>query len=141
MFRKLAALGQGHWHRDRSVKRLFSDDEALRDQELWRCKTTRGGRIVFEVAADFDERSKTWKEMLRLWVSRVYFSPTLAWLHPAAEACSPLQSTTSFIPKLYDSIKSLHQDAAVIGKLRAAAHVAVLRFVCSSLLAPQKSNT
>ncbi|KAK9854785.1 hypothetical protein WJX84_000152 [Apatococcus fuscideae] len=68
VFRKLAALGQGHWHSDRSVKRLFSDDEALRDQELWRCKTTRGGRIVFEVAADFDERSKTWKEMLRLWL-------------------------------------------------------------------------
>ena len=82
MFRKLAALGQGHWHSDRSVKRLFSEDEALRDQELWRCKTTRGGRIVFEVAADFDERSKTWKEMLRLWGEQSLLQPKLCLTAP-----------------------------------------------------------
>lgn len=38
-------------------------------QELWRLKITKGGRILFEVAVEYDEESRTWVEMIRLWVS------------------------------------------------------------------------
>ncbi len=37
-------------------------------QELWRLKITRAGRILFEVAVEYDEESRTWAEMIRLWV-------------------------------------------------------------------------
>jgi hypothetical protein len=37
-------------------------------QELWRLKITKGGRILFEVAVEYDEESRTWAEMIRLWV-------------------------------------------------------------------------
>jgi hypothetical protein len=30
----------------------------------------QGGRIVFEVAAEYSERSHDWKDVLRLWVRR-----------------------------------------------------------------------
>lgn len=35
---------------------------------MYRTKFTKGGRIVFEVAVDYDQATKTWREMLRLWV-------------------------------------------------------------------------
>lgn len=31
----------------------------------------QGGRIVFEVAADYSEAGRGWRDMLRLWVSEV----------------------------------------------------------------------
>lgn len=35
--------------------------------ELWRSKLTKGGRIVWEVAAEWSESSRCWREMLRIW--------------------------------------------------------------------------
>ncbi len=40
-----------------------------RDLELYSTKFTDAGRIVFEVAVDYDQVSHSWKEMLRIWVS------------------------------------------------------------------------
>ena len=39
-----------------------------RDLEVYRVKLTKGARIVFEVAVDYDQQTKSWREMLRLWV-------------------------------------------------------------------------
>ena len=38
-------------------------------QELWRLRVDKGGRILFEVAVEYDEESRSWSEMIRLWVS------------------------------------------------------------------------
>ena len=61
---RLQHLGQGMWARDKKTKRISTPSPTL---ELWSSKLTRAGRIVFEVAADWSETSKCWKEMLRLW--------------------------------------------------------------------------
>lgn len=68
MLRKLLSLAQGRWSQERSVKRLSVSDPALHDLELWSGKVLKGARILFESAVDFDETSRSWKEMLRIWV-------------------------------------------------------------------------
>lgn len=68
MLRKLLSLAQGRWSGERSVKRLKASNPALHDLELWRGKVLRGARVLFEIAVDFDEASRSWKEMLRIWV-------------------------------------------------------------------------
>ncbi|KAK9842411.1 hypothetical protein WJX84_005751 [Apatococcus fuscideae] len=65
---KLRSLAMGLWPSERSVKRINASNPALHDLELWSCKLLKGARILFEIAVDFEEASRTWKEMLRLWV-------------------------------------------------------------------------
>jgi hypothetical protein len=69
---RLQHLGTGLWARDKKTKRIATP--LVPSLELWSSKLTRAGRIVFEVAADWSELSKCWKEMLRLWVSSMLFS-------------------------------------------------------------------
>lgn len=49
---RLQNIGRGLWGSDGKCKRLMGYPPTL---ELWRSKLTRGGRIIFEVAADFSE--------------------------------------------------------------------------------------
>ncbi len=65
---KLRSLAMGLWPSERSVKRINASNPALHDLELWSCKLLKGARILFEIAVDFEEASRTWKEMVRLWV-------------------------------------------------------------------------
>eukprot|EP00887_Chlorella_sp_A99_P006107 scaffold22.g6107.t1 len=64
VLRRLEHIGLGLWARDKKTKRITTP---LKSLELWSSKLTRGGRIVFEVAADWSENYKEWKEMLRIW--------------------------------------------------------------------------
>ena len=68
MLKKLLSLAQGLWRGERSVKRITVTSPAFQDLELCSAKVLRGARILFEVAVDFDETSRSWKEMLRIWV-------------------------------------------------------------------------
>ena len=70
MLKKLLSLAQGLWPGERSVKRLNVSNPALCELELWSSKVLRGARIIFEVAVDFHEASRSWKEMLRIWVRK-----------------------------------------------------------------------
>lgn len=38
-------------------------------QELWRLRLDKGGRVLFEVATEYDEEAQYYAEMIRLWVS------------------------------------------------------------------------
>ncbi|MEW5318036.1 MAG: hypothetical protein WDW38_009289 [Sanguina aurantia] len=40
------------------------------DPEIWRLAIDRGGRILFEVAVEFNEEARTWMEMIRIWAAR-----------------------------------------------------------------------
>lgn len=42
--------------------------EICRDLEVYRTLLTKGGRIVFEVAVDYSQTARIWKDMIRLWV-------------------------------------------------------------------------
>ena len=42
--------------------------QACRDLEVYRTLLTKGGRIVFEVAVDYSQTARIWKDMIRLWV-------------------------------------------------------------------------
>ncbi|GLI67624.1 hypothetical protein VaNZ11_011871, partial [Volvox africanus] len=64
---RLPIIGSGYWARCRGAKKLPADDPMLAQQELWRLKITKGGRILFEVAVEYDEETRTWAEMIRLW--------------------------------------------------------------------------
>ncbi|EFJ46513.1 hypothetical protein VOLCADRAFT_118102 [Volvox carteri f. nagariensis] len=64
---RLRVIGSGYWARCRGAKKITADDPTLAQQELWRLKVTKGGRILFEVAVEYDEESRTWAEMIRLW--------------------------------------------------------------------------
>lgn len=70
-------------------------------QELWRLKITRAGRILFEVAVEYDEESRTWAEMIRLWVGSksmtgsVQCSMQVNRKQQTAASCSPVQQIAS----------------------------------------------
>ncbi|KXZ49100.1 hypothetical protein GPECTOR_23g31 [Gonium pectorale] len=64
---RLRVIGSGYWARCRGAKKLTADDPLFGQQELWRLKITKAGRILFEVAVEYDEESRTWAEMIRLW--------------------------------------------------------------------------
>lgn len=38
-------------------------------QELWRLKLTHSGRLLFEVATEYNEEAQHYVEMIRIWVS------------------------------------------------------------------------
>ncbi|KAK9807285.1 hypothetical protein WJX73_007725 [Symbiochloris irregularis] len=65
VFKSLHRIAQGHWQADGNTARRLGH---VRDLEVYRTKLTKGARIVFEVAVDYDQKSKSWREMLRLWV-------------------------------------------------------------------------
>jgi len=66
VLRRLLRIGEGLWQQDGNTVCL-KVDKAL-NLELWRTKFSKSGRIVFEIAVDYSERLKVWRENLRLWV-------------------------------------------------------------------------
>jgi hypothetical protein len=68
VLQRLVRIASGFWVQDGNTARLACEDKSLKGLELWRTKFSKAGRIVFEVAVDFSQRSKTWQETLRLWV-------------------------------------------------------------------------
>ncbi|KAI3424745.1 hypothetical protein D9Q98_008134 [Chlorella vulgaris] len=63
---RVQQIGRGLWLADGKTQRRTTGMPPT--LELWRTKLTKGGRIIFEVAADYSESSKGWRDMLRLWV-------------------------------------------------------------------------
>ncbi|PSC76135.1 TPR and ankyrin repeat-containing 1-like isoform A [Micractinium conductrix] len=66
VLRRLQQIGSGAWGSDGVTERLFEGVPPT--MELWRTRLNRGGRIVFEVAADYSEASRSWRDMIRLLV-------------------------------------------------------------------------
>lgn len=66
VLRKLYQIGKGFWKQDSDTKALRTEGAA--GLQLWHTVWCKGGHIVFEVALDYSETSRSWTEMLRLWV-------------------------------------------------------------------------
>ena len=65
---KLLRLGAGFWIADGTCSQLVPNDTALKSTlELWRCKFSKAGRILFEVAPDWSSRSRCFQDMIRVW--------------------------------------------------------------------------
>jgi hypothetical protein len=65
---KMLRLGAGFWLADGTCSQLVPDDTALKSTlELWRCKFSKAGRILFEVAPDWSSRSRCFQDMIRVW--------------------------------------------------------------------------
>ena len=65
---KMLGLGAGFWRSDGTCSQLVPDDVALKKTlELWRCKFSKAGRILFEVAPDWSSRSRCFQDMIRVW--------------------------------------------------------------------------
>ena len=74
MLLRLQSLAQGLWARSRRAARVklppgLAAAPGAAPPELWAVRlTARGGAVLFEVASDFSEASRSYKDMLRIWV-------------------------------------------------------------------------
>jgi hypothetical protein len=62
---KLREIGQGRWESMGACKRRMRDVPP--ELNLWRCKFTRAGRIVFDIAQDFSASKGIYTDMIRIW--------------------------------------------------------------------------
>ena len=65
---KLLSIARGFWLSDGSCKNLAPSDKSLQC-ELWRCKFSKGGRIVFDVSPDHAPTggAQSFQDVVRVW--------------------------------------------------------------------------
>lgn len=62
---KLREIGQGRWESMGACKRRMRDVPP--ELNLWRCKFTKAGRIVFDIAQDFSASKGVYTDLIRIW--------------------------------------------------------------------------
>jgi hypothetical protein len=62
---KLREIGQGRWESMGACKRRMRDVPP--ELNLWRCKFTKAGRIVFDIAQDYSASRGNYTDLIRIW--------------------------------------------------------------------------
>lgn len=63
---KLLAIAQDFWKTDGSCKNLSPSDKSLQC-EVWRCKWSKAGRILWDVAPDHTPTGNGFRDVVRIW--------------------------------------------------------------------------